>query len=111
MIPYEKVKELCLSIGLVETIEGTGKNRDSEFHFFRMPHDSCIDDAINPILVTYYSKFGCSVYLPNNECLAHWVVGEERLEKALEKLSREICKYRKEQRMKNIQESCAEFEI
>lgn len=105
MIPYEKVKEMCLSIGLVE------ENGDSDFHFFRMPRDTYADDDINPILVTYYSKFGCSVYLPNNEYLAHWVVSKERLEKALEKLSREICKYRKEQRMKNIQESCAEFEI
>ena len=104
MISYEKVKEMCLSIGLIEN------NGDSEFHFFRMSHDAYADDDINPNLVTYYPAFGCKVYLPNNECLAPWVVGEEKLEKVLEKLSEEIRKYQKEQRIKNIQESCAEFE-
>jgi hypothetical protein len=110
MIPYEKVKEMCLSIGLVETMNGGMKNRASEFHFFAMPHDAYVDDDIDPNLVTYYPAFGCNVYSPNNECLASWVVGEERLEKVLEKLGKEMRKYQKERKLNSIRKSCAEFE-
>ena len=105
MIPYQKVKEMCLSIGLIE------HNGYSEFHFFTMPRDAYAnEDAINPILVTYCPAFGCIVYSPNNECLAPWVVGEEGLEKVLEKLGKEIRKYQKEQKLNSIRKSCVEFE-
>lgn len=110
MIPYEKVKEMCLSIGLIETMEGIRKNGDSEFHFFRMSYDADAYDDINPNLVTYYPAFGCKVYLPNNECLAPWIVSEEKLEKTLEKLSKEVHKYQKEQKLNSIRKSCDEFE-
>ena len=109
MIPYEKVKEMCLSIGLIETNES---HSISDYHFFAMPYvNEDNEDAINPILVTYYPAFGCNVYSPNNECLAPWVVGKERFEKVLEKLSEEMRKYQKERKLNSIRKSCAEFEI
>ena len=111
MIPYEKVKEMCLSIGLIETNES---HSISDYHFFAMPYANedggIFEDAINPILVTYYPAFGCNVYSPNNECLAPWVVSEERFEKVLEKLGKEMRKYQKEQKLISIRKSCAEFE-
>ena len=107
MIPYEKVKKMCLSIGLIEMHDM--KTIVSDYHFFSMPYN-INENGLNPVLVTYYSKFGCNVFLPNNEQLEPWVVSEERLAKALEKLEEEICKYRKEQKLNSIRKSCAEFE-